>query len=109
VPEAALARGHVAVGFDVDERAIAEAREAFSGRPAHFRALDVASESAVQGVVKAVEAGIGPIAGVVKSAGIGRDVPCRTAGMAQAAVRRSRPTSTLPVAGRSEAPPEHRP
>ncbi len=74
---AVLARGWQAVVADADPGGLDRAREALAGRPlAHFERLDVTDEGAVTRAVARCEAEVGPLAGVVNSAGASADVPC---------------------------------
>lgn len=77
VVEAALIQDWVVVVVDVNAAALAEQRTAWGPKRAavHFVEADVASEAAVELAVDAIERDIGPIAGLVNSAGIGRDIP----------------------------------
>ncbi len=76
IVEAILAEGWGAVVIDIDQSNLDAARKALGARPAlHFAKLDVADEDAVVETVAACERDFGPLAGVVNSAGIGRDVP----------------------------------
>lgn len=76
VVEAGLAQGWVVVVVDVNAGALAEHRAAAGDRNGiHFLEADVASEAAVERAVEEIERDIGPIGGLVNSAGIGRDIP----------------------------------
>jgi NAD(P)-dependent dehydrogenase (short-subunit alcohol dehydrogenase family) len=76
IVEAALAEGWRAIVADVDPRNLGSARNALGDRAElRFEQLDVADEEAVIKSVAACEREFGPLTGVVKSAGIGRDVP----------------------------------
>jgi NAD(P)-dependent dehydrogenase (short-subunit alcohol dehydrogenase family) len=76
VVEAVLAEGWRAIIADVSERNLAEAREKLGKRPGlRFERLDVADETTVVRVVSACEKEFGPLAGLVNSAGIARDIP----------------------------------
>jgi NAD(P)-dependent dehydrogenase (short-subunit alcohol dehydrogenase family) len=77
VIDAAVADGWTAVGLDVDASAIAASREACaaSGDRIHFIEVDVTAADAVDAAIERIETEVGPITGLVNSAGIGRDVP----------------------------------
>jgi NAD(P)-dependent dehydrogenase (short-subunit alcohol dehydrogenase family) len=74
VVEAVLAEGWRAICADVSERNLASAREKL-GRGVRLERFDVADEDAVVRAVAACEHDFGPLAGVVNSAGIARDIP----------------------------------
>ena len=42
---------------------------------AHFRKVDITDEAAVADIIAGIEADVGPITGLVNSAGIGREIP----------------------------------
>jgi NAD(P)-dependent dehydrogenase (short-subunit alcohol dehydrogenase family) len=76
IVEAALAEGWRAIVADADPRNLASTRNVLANRSdARFEELDVADENAVIKSVAACEREFGPLAGVVNSAGIGRDLP----------------------------------
>jgi NAD(P)-dependent dehydrogenase (short-subunit alcohol dehydrogenase family) len=59
---------------DIGEQALADAAERLAGRPGvRIGRLDVTDEAAVKAEMAAIEAGLGPIHGVVNSAGIAAD------------------------------------
>lgn len=76
--DAVLAEGGVAVALDRDGATLAARRETYASAAgaAHFYEVDITDESSVETVVAAVEEQVGPITGLVNSAGIGRDIPC---------------------------------
>ncbi len=67
--QAVLEQGWRAIAVDV-------ARGTFDSPLVHFLQLDVTDEAAVTDAIKKCETDIGPLTGVVNSAGIGNDVPC---------------------------------
>jgi NAD(P)-dependent dehydrogenase (short-subunit alcohol dehydrogenase family) len=75
---AAVARGWRVVVADVEPRNLARAREQLTEhqRLVHFTSLDVTDEQAVQDTIARIEAEIGPLTGLVNSAGLAADVPC---------------------------------
>lgn len=77
IARAVLAHGWQAVVADVNPDNLARARETL-GNPAaaHVQPLDVADERAVVAAMARCEMEIGPLAGLVNSAGIGSDMPC---------------------------------
>jgi NAD(P)-dependent dehydrogenase (short-subunit alcohol dehydrogenase family) len=75
VVEAILAEGWRAIAADVSERNLAAAREKLGERSGLLERVDVADEMAVVRAVAACENEFGPLAGVVNSAGIARDIP----------------------------------
>jgi NAD(P)-dependent dehydrogenase (short-subunit alcohol dehydrogenase family) len=76
VVEAVLAEGWRAIVADVSERNLAAAREKLGAQSGLcFERLDVADEAAVVNAVATYEREFGPVAGVVNSAGIARDIP----------------------------------
>ena len=77
VVEAVLARGWRAIVADRDEASLDRCRTALApgGGNARFELLDIADEAAVAAAVARCEAEFGPIAGLVNSAGIARDLP----------------------------------
>lgn len=76
VVDAAVTDGWTAVALDVDADAIATCRDTYAAEPhAHFIEVDVTVADSVAEVVERIEREIGPIDGLVNSAGIGRDLP----------------------------------
>jgi NAD(P)-dependent dehydrogenase (short-subunit alcohol dehydrogenase family) len=76
VVEAVLAEGWRAICADVSEHNLASAREKLGHRAElRFERLDVADEDAVVRAVAGCENKFGPLAGIVNSAGIARDIP----------------------------------
>jgi NAD(P)-dependent dehydrogenase (short-subunit alcohol dehydrogenase family) len=76
IVEAVLAAGWRAVAADVEARNLASVRQAFGERnDLRLVQLDVADEDAVVTVVADCARDFGPLAGVVNSAGIGRNIP----------------------------------
>jgi NAD(P)-dependent dehydrogenase (short-subunit alcohol dehydrogenase family) len=75
--EAAIADGRIVVGFDINDEAIAAQQKRFAtaGARANFTCVDIVDEAAVTRAVHEVEDDIGPITGLVNSAGIGREAP----------------------------------
>lgn len=77
IARAVLAQGWQAVVADVSADNLAGARESLGNHAAaHFMAVDVADEEAVVRAIARCEKEIGPLAGLVNSAGIGSDVTC---------------------------------
>ena len=70
-----LDEGWPVAAVDVDIGALARAEDALSGERAIFIALDVTDEDAVADVFDQVVDALGPIGGLVNSAGIARDMP----------------------------------
>jgi NAD(P)-dependent dehydrogenase (short-subunit alcohol dehydrogenase family) len=72
-----LDQGWKVVATDRDAKALAAAETALAGHAGRFRMVqaDVTDEAAMDEMVKNAERDLGPIKGVVTSAGIGRDVP----------------------------------
>ena len=58
---------------DMDEKALAAARAAFEKATVAFERLDVTDEEAVRAAIDRIEAKLGPLTGVVNSAGIAAD------------------------------------
>jgi NAD(P)-dependent dehydrogenase (short-subunit alcohol dehydrogenase family) len=76
IVEAVLNAGWRAVAADIDPRNLGAARQALGTRgDLRFAELDVADEAAVVRLVADCARDFGPLAGVVNSAGIGRNVP----------------------------------
>lgn len=76
VVDAVLEQGWIPVVLDVNAAALADSRVAYgNAREIHFVEVDVAAEAAIELAVATIERDIGPIAGLVSSAGIGRDIP----------------------------------
>jgi NAD(P)-dependent dehydrogenase (short-subunit alcohol dehydrogenase family) len=76
IVEAALAEGWRAVVADVAPSNLDVAHKALGDRAdVRFEPLDVSDEEAVVKAIAACDREFGPLAGVVNSAGIGRDVP----------------------------------
>ena len=74
--EAVLAEGWRAIAADVSEANLASARQKLGDRPdLRVERLDVADEAAVVKTVAVCEREFGPLALIVNSAGIARDVP----------------------------------
>ncbi|MEJ1161095.1 SDR family NAD(P)-dependent oxidoreductase [Prosthecomicrobium sp. N25] len=75
--ERLLAEGWRTALFDRDEAAIARASAqlAAHGESVSFQALDITDEAAAEAAVERAEARLGPLKGLVNSAGIGRDTP----------------------------------
>ena len=75
--DALLLAGHRAIVADQDRTNLDRCREALNANAdrVRFEPLDVSDESAVIRSIAACEDEFGPIAGVVNSAGMGRDVP----------------------------------
>ena len=80
VVEAALAEGWRAAVIDLPGESLEAARAAFDPARVRCAGTDVANEAAVAAEVAATEAGFGPLAGVVNSAGIARDLPMLATG-----------------------------
>jgi NAD(P)-dependent dehydrogenase (short-subunit alcohol dehydrogenase family) len=87
VVDAVFGRGWRAVAADVDPVKLEQARARLAATPApggtktddslvHFARLDVTDEAAVVDAIARWDAEIGPLTGVVNSAGIAADVPC---------------------------------
>ncbi|MBM3458936.1 MAG: SDR family oxidoreductase, partial [Armatimonadetes bacterium] len=77
VVQAAAARGWRAIAADADPARLEVARAASGADTAvSWERLDVTDEAAVIECLSRVEAELGPLTGVVNSAGIARDVPC---------------------------------
>ena len=78
IVQAILEQRWRAVVADVDPKSLDRARETLnqSHAPVHFEQLNVTNEEAVAKAIARCEAEIGPLAGLVNSAGIGDDVPC---------------------------------
>ena len=78
IVQAILAEGWRVVVADVDRANLERVRENL--RPheplVHFEPLDVTDEEAVVQAIVRCEAAVGPLTGVVNSAGIGSDIPC---------------------------------
>lgn len=76
VLEAVLAEGWRAIAADVSEHNLALARDKLGDRAdLRLQRLNVADEDAVVKTVAACDGEFGPLAGIVNSAGIGRDMP----------------------------------
>jgi NAD(P)-dependent dehydrogenase (short-subunit alcohol dehydrogenase family) len=76
IVEAVLAEGWRAIAADVSEANLATARKKLGDRPGlRIERLDVADEDAVVKTVAVCEREFGPLAGIVNSAGIARDIP----------------------------------
>jgi len=76
IVEAILAEGWRAIAADVSEANLASARQKLGDRPdLRVERLDVADEAAVVKAVAVCEREFGPLAGIVNSAGIARDIP----------------------------------
>ncbi|PZX47855.1 SDR family NAD(P)-dependent oxidoreductase [Cereibacter changlensis] len=73
IVSAALAAGWRVAIFDLDNPSLQEARARLEPRGVLCIALDVTDETAVAEAVTRVEAELGPLAGLVNSAGIGLD------------------------------------
>jgi NAD(P)-dependent dehydrogenase (short-subunit alcohol dehydrogenase family) len=71
-------QGWRVVVADVDPGNLDRARDLLARHDAlvHYERLDVTDEAGVVEVVTRCEAEVGPLTGLVNSAGIGRDVPC---------------------------------
>jgi NAD(P)-dependent dehydrogenase (short-subunit alcohol dehydrogenase family) len=78
IVQAILEQGWRVVVADVDPKHLDSARAALSQDHAlvHFEPMDVANEEAVVKAMAKCEAEIGPLTGLVNSAGIGADVAC---------------------------------
>lgn len=78
VAQAVVARGWRAVVADVAPANLDQARARLTPLqpPDHFFRLDVTDEPAVRDAIARCEDEIGPLTGLVNSAGIGADVPC---------------------------------
>jgi NAD(P)-dependent dehydrogenase (short-subunit alcohol dehydrogenase family) len=76
IVEAVLAEGWRAIAADMSEANLASARQKLGDRlDLRVERLDVADEAAVVKAVAVCEGEFGPLAGVVNSAGIARDIP----------------------------------
>ena len=76
IVEAVLNSGWRAVAADIDPRNLASAQQALGARDdLRFVELDVADEAAEVALIADCARDFGPLAGVVNSAGIGRNVP----------------------------------
>jgi NAD(P)-dependent dehydrogenase (short-subunit alcohol dehydrogenase family) len=81
IVEAVLAEGWRAIAADISERNLAAAREKFGDCPdLRFEHLDVTNEDSVVKAIAGCEREFGPLAGVVNSAGIARDIPALETG-----------------------------
>src|SRR4051794_1257679 len=78
--QAALAAGHTVVGTVRSEEDLAAFEELKPGQ-AHGRILDVTDSGAVSGVVAEVEQNVGPLDGVIASAGYGMEGPFEEAAL----------------------------
>jgi NAD(P)-dependent dehydrogenase (short-subunit alcohol dehydrogenase family) len=78
VVRAALEQGWHVVVADLDAGNLDRAREALAQHHAlaHFERLDVTDEAAVVRALARCEAEVGPLTGLVNSAGVGSNVPC---------------------------------
>jgi NAD(P)-dependent dehydrogenase (short-subunit alcohol dehydrogenase family) len=78
IASAMVAQGWRVVVTDVEPGNLDKARAQFESHPSlvHFAQLNVTDENAVREVIARCEAEIGPLTGLVNSAGIGADVPC---------------------------------
>jgi NAD(P)-dependent dehydrogenase (short-subunit alcohol dehydrogenase family) len=78
IVQALLERGWSAVVADIDPGSLDRARAQLNGDQglAHFVPLNVTDEEAVLQTVAWCEAAVGPLTGLVNSAGIASDVPC---------------------------------
>ncbi|MGL4285044.1 MAG: SDR family NAD(P)-dependent oxidoreductase [Phreatobacter sp.] len=72
-----LEQGWSVVGTDRDAAALAEAEKALAAHAGRFRMIqgDVTDAAAMERLVEETERDVGPLKGLVTSAGIGRDVP----------------------------------
>lgn len=75
VTEAIVREGWRAVVLDLAGPMLDKARAAFDPAQVRCTALDVSDEAAVVAEIAAVARDFGPVAGVVNSAGIARDIP----------------------------------
>jgi NAD(P)-dependent dehydrogenase (short-subunit alcohol dehydrogenase family) len=77
IVEAVLEQGWRAMIADHNEQSLDRSREALArhGEQARFLQLDITNEDEVTQIVDQSEAEFGPIAGLVNSAGIARDLP----------------------------------
>jgi NAD(P)-dependent dehydrogenase (short-subunit alcohol dehydrogenase family) len=73
--ERLLAEGWRVVAVDRDEAALQQHFAGLDAGELMTATLDVTDESAVESLMAGIEAGFAPLAGVINSAGIGRDVP----------------------------------
>ena len=80
VVDAALAEGWRVAILDLPGPALDAAREGLEPERVRCSAVDVTDEAAVAAEVAAIEAGFGPLAGVVNAAGIARDIPALETG-----------------------------
>ncbi len=80
VVEAALAEGWRAAIFDLAGPALDAAAARFDPDRVRCMPLDVTDETATTEAIAAVEAGFGPLTGVVNSAGIGGDIAALATG-----------------------------
>jgi NAD(P)-dependent dehydrogenase (short-subunit alcohol dehydrogenase family) len=78
IVQAVVAAGWRAVVADVDPGNLEQARTRLAAHLplVHFAQLNVTDEPAVQELIARCEDEIGPLTGLVNSAGIGADVPC---------------------------------
>lgn len=81
VTEGVLEAGWKAVVFDLPGKALEETRAAFDPARLRCTAVNVVDEAAVAAEVAAIEAGFGPVEGVVNSAGIAADTAAMTTGI----------------------------
>lgn len=72
-----LAEGMAVVALDVNGQMLAQCTASFEGTGAsiRFMQVDVADDAAVAAAIETIEQDVGPICGLVNSAGIGRDIP----------------------------------
>jgi NAD(P)-dependent dehydrogenase (short-subunit alcohol dehydrogenase family) len=77
IVQAVLDEGWHAVVADLEQRNLDQAREilASSGAHARYERLDVTDEDGVRRAMDECESSLGPLTGLVNSAGIGKDVP----------------------------------
>ena len=78
IVQAILEHGWQAMVADVDPDSLDRARKEFGAYQTlvHFQQLDVTNEEAVTKAMARCEDEVGPLTGLVNSAGIGSDVPC---------------------------------
>ena len=78
IVQAIMERGWRVIVADLSQENLARAREALGqyAALARYEQLNVADEEAVIHTIARCEAEVGPLTGLVNSAGIGRDVPC---------------------------------
>jgi len=78
IAQASVARGWKVVVADVEQCNLERAREQLSqyNQLLHYEQLDVADEEAVVKAIARCDSEVGPLTGLVNSAGIGSDVPC---------------------------------